>query len=196
MFDKRRNFDSLYWDKLAMENPASTILVAFEYVDASKIKNKPWEKITKVVWGKAWWLVPDKSNPCDKIERLYKMSCEIKICSVFFHFPTTETKMKFVILASLFVISAIALPQNRIIGDAGEYEKIPDGFGGMKFVNVDEFQEIAPMFDVLRETRFLLYTRFNPTIAQELQSTDLSSLTSSHFSSARPTRVLIHGWQR
>lgn len=106
--------------------------------------------------------------------------------------------MKFVILAAIFVISAFSFPQNpsRVVGDAGEYEKIPDGFGGMKYVNVDEEQEISPMFDVLRDTRFLLFTRFNPTIPQELRGNDMSTVASSHFSAARPTRVLIHGWQR
>lgn len=111
---------------------------------------------------------------------------------------TTKAKMKFVILSAIFVIQAFAIPQSpsRLIGDAGEYEKIPDGFGGMKFVNIEEEQEIAPMFVASRDTRFLLFTRFNPTIPQELRGNDMSTVASSHFSTARPTRVLIHGWQR
>lgn len=102
--------------------------------------------------------------------------------------------MKFVILSAILIVSALATPSKILLDDV-EYERIPDGFGGMKYVNVNEEQEISPTFDVLRDTRFLLFTRFNPTIPQELRGNDMSSVSASHFSPARPTRVLIHGWQ-
>lgn len=109
--------------------------------------------------------------------------------------------MKLVILSVLCVIAVIASPLSESeankIGDAGEYVKIPDGFGGMKYVNLAvEEQEISPTFNIAQDTRFLLFTRLNPTIPQELRANDINTIHSSHFSPSRPTRILIHGWQR
>lgn len=53
--------------------------------------------------------------------------------------------------------------------------------------------EIA--FNVVQDVRFLLFTRNNPTIAQQLGFRDLTSLGNSQFDANRPTRVLIHGFQ-
>ena len=109
--------------------------------------------------------------------------------------------MKFVIFAAFCVVAITASTsfddrENRIIGDAGEYVKVSDGIDGMKFVNVEEIQEISPTFDVGRDTRFLVFTRFNPTIGQQVWPNDMGSVERSHFSAGRPTRFLIHGWQR
>lgn len=109
--------------------------------------------------------------------------------------------MKIVILSAFCVLAVIASPliqdgPSSANGDAGEYVKIPDGLGGMKYVNFDEVQEISPTFDVFRDTRFLVFTRFNPTIGQQVSVNDMGTVAASHFSSARPTRFLIHGWQR
>lgn len=109
--------------------------------------------------------------------------------------------MKFVIFSALCVIATFASPliddgETRIVSDAGEYVKIPNGFGGMKFVNVEETQEISPKFDVGRDTRFLVFTRFNPTIGQQIWPNDMASVERSNFSPNRPTRFLVHGWQR
>lgn len=109
--------------------------------------------------------------------------------------------MKFVIFSALFIVATIASPsiydgETRVVGDAGEYVKVPNAFGGMQFVNVDETQEVSPLFDVGRDTRFLVFTRFNPTIGQQVWPSDMASVERSNFSPSRPTRFLIHGWQR
>lgn len=78
----------------------------------------------------------------------------------------------------------------------GSYVRIPDGFGGMKFVLPEEEPEISPSFVPADDMVFLLFTRANPTTPQILRFNDMSSVTSSLFSSARPTKVICHGWQR
>lgn len=57
-------------------------------------------------------------------------------------------------------------------------------------------EDISPAFDAPRDTRFLVFTRFNPTQGQIVNAFDMNTVTNTHFSSGRPTRVLIHGWQR
>jgi Lipase len=57
-------------------------------------------------------------------------------------------------------------------------------------------EEAAPFFNVSVDTRFLLFTRFNPTIAQRVIFNDMSTVANSNFDASRPTRFLIHGWQR
>lgn len=53
--------------------------------------------------------------------------------------------------------------------------------------------EISPAFDAARDTRFLVFTRFNPTVAQVVSLDDMSTVRSSNWDAARPTRVIIHG---
>lgn len=59
---------------------------------------------------------------------------------------------------------------------------------------IDIVEPIAPLFDAARDVRILLQTRNNRVNPQQLQFLNLASLQNSHFSAARPTRVLIHGW--
>lgn len=56
--------------------------------------------------------------------------------------------------------------------------------------------EITPAFNVRQDTRFLLFTRFNPTIPFVININDVGSIVNSQYSRDRPLRVLIHGWQR
>ena len=78
-------------------------------------------------------------------------------------------KMKFVILLALSFMVVVASP----IGE-----------------------DVAPLFDVNRDTVLLLFTRLNPTIGQVVSAFDMSTVQSSNFDSSRPTRILIHGWNR
>jgi Lipase len=55
------------------------------------------------------------------------------------------------------------------------------------------FQEISPNFDALRDTVFLVFTRFNPTLAQIVDINDMSTVRNSNYDPTRPTRVIIHG---
>lgn len=57
----------------------------------------------------------------------------------------------------------------------------------------NELQEISPNFDALRDTIFLVFTRFNPTVAQIVDINDMSTVRNSNYDPARPTRVIIHG---
>lgn len=54
-------------------------------------------------------------------------------------------------------------------------------------------EEIAPMFDAARDTRFLLFTRFNPTIPQVVDLHDMATVRASNWDASRPTRMIIHG---
>jgi hypothetical protein len=56
-------------------------------------------------------------------------------------------------------------------------------------------EEIAPepTFNAEADTRFLLFTRSNPTVGQRITWT-AASVSASNFNSAHPTRVLIHGF--
>ncbi|CAO1429205.1 unnamed protein product [Diamesa serratosioi] len=56
-------------------------------------------------------------------------------------------------------------------------------------------QEIMPLFNAVNDVRFLVFTRFNPTIGQVLRFRDLESLSLTNFDVSRPTRVLVHGFQ-
>lgn len=53
--------------------------------------------------------------------------------------------------------------------------------------------DVAPFFDAARDTRFLVFTRFNPTIAQVVGLHDMDSVRASNWDASRPTRVIIHG---
>lgn len=85
--------------------------------------------------------------------------------------------MKIVILSALCVIAAIASPL------------LEDGPSSIA-------EEVSPFFDVFRDTRLLVFTRFNPTIGQVVVWNDMSTVAATQFSPARPTRFLIHGWNR
>jgi len=56
-------------------------------------------------------------------------------------------------------------------------------------------EDVTPAFNARADTRFLVFTRFNPTIGQQINIDDMSTVANTHFSAARPTRILIHGWQ-
>lgn len=106
--------------------------------------------------------------------------------------------MKFVIVLTIFVIAAVASPylKNGSEAKPGRYANIPDGFGGLKFVNIDEQQDVTPAFVPENDVRFLLFTQANPLVPQILHWSDMSTVSNSHWSSARDTKLIAHGWQR
>lgn len=59
----------------------------------------------------------------------------------------------------------------------------------------NDFEPVAPFFDAQRDVRFLLNTRQNLGASQVLNFNDITSLRNSNFRPARPTRILIHGFQ-
>lgn len=56
-----------------------------------------------------------------------------------------------------------------------------------------EPQDIAPNFEAIRDTRFLVFTRFNPTIPQIVDIRDMTTVRNSNYDANRPTRLIIHG---
>lgn len=103
--------------------------------------------------------------------------------------------MKFLIFILLCIIATLVQSQTINV-DGVEYVKVPNGFGGMKYANVETEAEAVPLFNARTDTRFLVFTRFNPTIGQQINAFDMSTVAATNFSPNRPTRVLIHGWQR
>lgn len=62
-------------------------------------------------------------------------------------------------------------------------------------INDNSIQQPEPFFDALRDVRFLLFTRLNPTVGQQLIFGDFNSIRNSNFNVNLPTRVIIHGFQ-
>lgn len=58
---------------------------------------------------------------------------------------------------------------------------------------VSAVEEISPKFDAFRDTRFLVFTRFNPTIGQVVSVSDMATVRASNWDANRPTRMIIHG---
>jgi len=106
------------------------------------------------------------------------------------------------IIAVLCFVAVIASPtfEGNSSGsqEAAEYVKIPDGFGGMKYVNIrDEalMNEIDPNFNVVTDTVFRLHTRLNPLVPQILTFNSMASVVASNFIVNAPTIFIVHGWQ-
>lgn len=71
-----------------------------------------------------------------------------------------------------------------------------DGEGKMHVVDIHTTlndEPIEPVFNPETDTRFMLFTRTNPTSGQQITWTS-QSIQNSNFNSAHPVRVLIHGW--
>lgn len=56
-------------------------------------------------------------------------------------------------------------------------------------------ESISQYFEAHRDVRFLLFTRFNPSIGQQVRLNDIASVRMSNFKAQRPTRFIIHGFQ-
>lgn len=56
------------------------------------------------------------------------------------------------------------------------------------------FVQQSESFDAIRDVRYLLLTRRNVVIPQQLIWGDLESVRNSFFDPAKPTRFLIHGY--
>jgi pancreatic triacylglycerol lipase len=71
---------------------------------------------------------------------------------------------------------------------------VPDGNGQVHLIDSNPIEsEPEPFFNAETQTRFLLFTRSNPTAAQVLTWT-AGSISGSNFNAAHPVRVLIHGF--
>jgi Lipase len=71
---------------------------------------------------------------------------------------------------------------------------MPDGDGRMHLIDAAPNENLAEaFFNAEVDTRFLLFTRSNPTAGQRITWTS-ASISGSNFNSAHPTRILIHGF--
>lgn len=57
-------------------------------------------------------------------------------------------------------------------------------------------ESFDPFFVPANDVRFLLFTRFNPTIGQEIRFNDMATVRASNWVATRPTRFLVHGFNR
>jgi hypothetical protein len=60
-------------------------------------------------------------------------------------------------------------------------------------VDSENSPDVEPVFNPETDTRFVLFTRSNPTSGQQITWTT-QSIQNSNFNSAHPVRVLVHGW--
>lgn len=105
----------------------------------------------------------------------------------------------FVTLCLVAVIDSSSLNNNISNSEnAAEYVKIPNGFGGIKYVNVNDeaLNEIDPHFDIPNEVTFTVFTRQNPTVGQLIRFDDMSSVRASNFIPNAPTKLIVHGWTK
>jgi hypothetical protein len=71
---------------------------------------------------------------------------------------------------------------------------IPDEEGKLHVIDVNPIEDVVePAFNPETDTRFVLFTRNNPTSGQQLLTT-IESIRDSNFDKSAPVRVLIHGW--
>lgn len=71
---------------------------------------------------------------------------------------------------------------------------VPDADGTLHLVDLNTYDEsVEPHFDAENDMIFLLFTRRNPTVGQEI-TWNLESLQNSQFDPSHPTRFSIHGW--
>lgn len=71
---------------------------------------------------------------------------------------------------------------------------IPDGDGNINMIDTETHaEEIEKLFVPEDDTRFLLFTRFNPLNPQIITWTR-QSIEASNFNSNHPVRFLIHGF--
>lgn len=89
-------------------------------------------------------------------------------------------KIVIIVLVALVIAVCQALPAASNDGNAPEKLSV---------------SEPQPAFNAQRDVRFLVFTRLNPTIGQELLFRDLNSLRSTNFNGNNPTRVITHGFQ-
>lgn len=109
--------------------------------------------------------------------------------------------MKLLILSIFCVFASISSSFDdgsaaKVRSNDANFVMIPDGFGGMKYVNPDEEPEISPSFVPADDIVFMLFTRDNRLEHQVLRWNDLSSISASNWSPSRPTIFICHGWQR
>lgn len=72
---------------------------------------------------------------------------------------------------------------------------IPDADGKLHLVDMNSYDEpIGPTYNAETDIIFLVRTRLNPTVGQQILLEDLASLHASNFNPGFETRITIHGW--
>lgn len=95
---------------------------------------------------------------------------------------------KVLLLISIVVSSSLGNPVEF------RFNLISDGDGKVHVIDTrPNFEEIESLFDAENDVRFLLYTRLNPSVAQQITLTR-DSIADSFFNPRHPVRILIHGY--
>lgn len=75
-----------------------------------------------------------------------------------------------------------------------DWQLVPGDGGLLHLVDINAPEEIETNFNAVRDMRFFLFTRSNPTQGHQIILNNAATLANSHFNAAHPTRFLIHGW--
>jgi len=106
--------------------------------------------------------------------------------------------MKCLVGLTLLLICELVLtspvPRDNANSQDGRWVMVPDTNGFLHLVDLESYEEpVEPLFEPENDMRFLLFTRQNPTVAQEI-TFDLAVLDASNFNSNNPTHFTAHGW--
>lgn len=97
------------------------------------------------------------------------------------------------IIALLFALVALAAVNGMPYGNEPEYAMVPDE-NGWKLVNINEDPEPDSFYNPETDIIFTLFTRDGPEDGEVIQWNNPSSVRSSTFNPAHPTKITIHGW--
>jgi pancreatic triacylglycerol lipase len=98
--------------------------------------------------------------------------------------------MKIVSIISIALIVALCESLPASLNEQNKLEKFQ-----LEAKLLLEEPEPQPAFNAERDVRFLVFTRFNPTVGQQIDFRDIASLRRTRFIGRNPTRVIIHGFQ-
>ncbi|KAG5683258.1 hypothetical protein PVAND_012550 [Polypedilum vanderplanki] len=94
----------------------------------------------------------------------------------------------------LVILLLISVVKASPLGEHQRWNMIPDEDGKLHVIDVNPIEDVVePAFNPEADTRFVLFTRNNPTSGQQL-FLSIDSIRNSNFDPSAPVRVLIHGW--
>lgn len=100
---------------------------------------------------------------------------------------------KLILLSALAVLLIAVAVNGMPYGNDPEYAMVPDADGSWKLVNTNGDPEPERFYTPETDIVFTLFTQNNRE-GQVIRWDDPSSIRSSSFNPANPTRITIHGW--
>ncbi|CAD7079339.1 unnamed protein product [Hermetia illucens] len=101
------------------------------------------------------------------------------------------------VVFALVVVGVSAILASPIDYNPDEWTLIPDSDYNMHLVSLSDVtfkKALAERSDFA--VNFYLYTKKNPTTAQQIATGDADALRDSHFDAKNPTRFIVHGWRQ